>query len=297
MPVDLIAAPHSPFSADGALNVDAVPLQAAQLARTNVSGAFICGSTGEGVSMSVLERRMLAEAWKTAAATHSIKLMVHVGHNSQNEAVTLAAHAEEIGADIVAAMAPTYFRPQTPSQLLDYLRPIAEACANTPFYFYDIPSMTGVLVSTPKLLQGLIEKVPNFGGVKYTKNDLAEFQECLAIADGNYPILFGCDEILLAGYALGARGAVGSTYNFAAPLYHQMVQAYDSGEFQRARELQLRSVQMVRICQQYGYPAAAKSAMRLVGVDCGPVRSPLSNISDDQCLQLHAQLREFIEGV
>ena len=144
-------------------------------------------------------------------------VIVQVGHNCARDSVALAGHAAGAGADAVSSMAPCYFKPASVDDLVDYLVPIAEASSSIPFYYYDIPSMTGVTHSSLDVLRRG-ERFPNLAGVKFTNPDLMTFQECVQFEGGKYEIWFGCDEALLAGYALGGRGAVGSTYNFAAPL-------------------------------------------------------------------------------
>jgi N-acetylneuraminate lyase len=124
--------------------------------------------------------------------------------------------------------------------------------------------------------------------VKYTHSDLAQFQQCVRFDGGRFEIWFGCDEALLAGYALGACGAVGSTYNFAAPLYHEMIAAYDARDPAAARSLQAKSIQLIRACQRYGFAAAAKAVMSMLGIDCGPVRSPLRNLTAAEVAELAA---------
>lgn len=291
MPIELIAAPHTPFNSHGELRLEVIEQQAAHFGSSYVSGAFICGSTGEGVSLTIDERMRMAEAWVTAARPRGLKVLVHAGHNCSLEATKLAGHAARIGADGVAVMAPSYFKPHSVEALLDYLAPIADSCADLPFYFYDIPSMTGVRQPSLEMLQGLTRRISNFAGIKYTKDDLVELQECLSFADGRWAILFGCDEILLSGYLYGARGAVGSTYNFVPQLYHKMIAAFDVGKWDEARRLQLLSVRIVRTCQRYGYAAAAKSAMRLLDIDCGPVRTPLSSLTEERQQKLLDELK------
>src|SRR5262249_33158908 len=94
----LIAAPHTPFQPDGSVAYDVIPRQARLLAQNGVSGAFICGTTGEGASLTSDERRRVAEAWVKTKAP-SVSVIVHVGHLSVTEAQGFAKHAQEIGAD------------------------------------------------------------------------------------------------------------------------------------------------------------------------------------------------------
>ncbi len=289
MPIKLIAAPHTPFDSHGDLNLDAVAPQAQHLVASGVAGVFISGSTGEGHSLSVDERKQLTEAWTSVKQEAGLMVIVQVGHNCVRDSVALSGHAAEAGADAVSSMAPCYFKPASVDDLVDYLVPIAEACSSLPFFYYDIPSMTGVTHSSLEVLRRG-SRFPNLAGVKFTNPDLMTFQECVQFEDGKYEIWFGCDEALLAGYALGARGAVGSTYNFAAQLYHEMIAALDAGDDETARRLQLKSIEMIRVCQEYGYMAAAKSLMSLVGVDCGGVRLPLRNLTASQLIELRTRI-------
>jgi N-acetylneuraminate lyase len=291
MPIRLIAAPHTPFDAEGQLHHPAVAQQARLLAANGVAGVFIGGSTGEYASLTVDERRRLAEAWVEAARPVGIDVIVHVGCNAQPDAIELARHAGTLPVKAIASLAPCYFRPQGVEELVDCFAPIA-AETSLPFYFYDIPSMSGVSLPTVDFLRRAASRIPTLRGVKFTNPDLAQFQECRHFDGGRYDILFGCDEHLLAGYALGATGAVGSTYNFAPRLYHQLVAAWDRGDVADARRLQFESVRIVRCLQGYGYMAAAKSLMAHCGVDCGPVRAPLRRLTDAQRLELGKQLRE-----
>lgn len=275
----LVPATHTPMHEDGSIAPEKIRDQAAILARQGAIGVFVNGSTGEGVSLTMEERRVLAEEWSRQASRHRLKLVVHVGHTSQLEARALAEHAASIGADAVSAMAPFYFRPGNPGTLVEWLEPVAQSCASIPFYFYDIPSMTGVRVDMPGFVKIASERIPNFRGIKYTSDDLVSLQELLNFRGGALDILFGTDECLLAALALGVRGAVGSSYNFASELYLEILEAFGSGDMTRARERQFLSVRLIRTIARYGYLPAAKRLMRLRGCDCGPVRSPLENLA------------------
>jgi len=287
----LIAAPVTAMGADGSVHLDAVDAQAAALAANGVAGAFVCGTTGEGVSLSAEERMAVAARWRQAAAK-GFRVIVHVGHQSTVEARRLAEHAERIGADAVAAAGPCFFKPATLDHFIDYLAEIAAATA-LPFYYYHIPSMTGVNVKLSELLARGGKRIPTFAGAKFTHEDLMDFALALALDGGRYELLFGRDEFLLAALALGARGAVGTTYGFAAPLYRRIVAAFERGDMPAARADQRRAMEMIRTFRAFGGgPAAAKGIMKLIGLDAGPVRPPLRSLTDAQL----AELREQLDG-
>ena len=273
----LIAAPHTPFHEDGSLNLARIDQQCEHLIRFGVNGAFVCGTTGEGMSLTSTERRLVAERWMKAAGGQ-LQVIVHVGHASAREAADLAAHAQSLGVTAVAAVAPFYHRAAGEEGIVEFLAQIAGASPQTPFYFYDIPSMTKVTLNTAALMQLASERIPTFAGVKFSNPDLVTLQECVQLHDRKYDVLFGCDEMLLAAWAFGVRGAVGSTYNFLAPLYQEMFTLAYAGKIGKARDLQFLSVRVVRVMEKLGGLTAGKAIMKLIGIDCGPVRSPLKTV-------------------
>src|SRR4029079_6798175 len=143
---------------------------------------------------------------------------------------------------------------------------IAGAAPSLPFYFYDIPSMTGVRLSVPEFLAAAADRVPSLAGVKFTNPDLMAFQQCLRVRDGRFEILWGTDEYLLAAVAVGGAGAVGSTYNFAAPVYTRLISDFSKGDLAAARAEQYRSVQLVSLLASFGFMAAAKATMGFLAV-------------------------------
>ncbi|HZZ79494.1 MAG TPA: dihydrodipicolinate synthase family protein [Gemmataceae bacterium] len=282
----LIAAPHTPLHADGSLHPGAVLAQAQLLQESGVRGAFICGTTGESLSLTLAERIVLTDMW-TTAARGKLQVVVHVGDNSLPDACALAEQAEACKADAIAVMAPNFFKPSI-DDLIAYCAAIARAAPRTPLYYYDIPTMTGVAIPTARFLEQGARAIPTLHGVKFTNNDLMTLQECLAL--GSLDIVFGYDELLLAGLALGVTGAVGSTYNFAAPLYQRLIDAFNRGDFDTARRAQLQSVRMIRTLQEFGFSRASKAMMGLMGIDCGPVRLPLKPMSEAEVHELWLRL-------
>lgn len=289
----LIAAPHTPLTADGSLNPAVVAQQAEILLANKVNGAFICGSTGESHSLTTAERMKTAEAWRAAIGSRPLKLIVHTGHNSVEDARALAAHAAAIKADATAAMAPCYYKPGTVEDLIAFCAPVAASASALPFYFYDIPALTGVNLSMPDFLKKGATRMPNLAGLKFTTTNLMSLQQCLEVEDGRFNILFGVDEMLLGALALGVHGAVGSTFNYAAPLYHKIIAAFEKGDLATARALQLKSVKLVEILLQYGVLAGGKALMALLGADCGPVRPPARALTEAQISSLRQQVLDL----
>lgn len=274
----LIAAPHTPMYADGSIRLDVIEQQAEQLVRNGVTGAFLCGSTGEGLSLSVAERKEVARRWIEVAGG-SLKIIVHVGHHSLPEACTLAEHAAALGADAISAVAPNVFKPAAVEDLIAFFQPIVAASKGLAFYYYHSPGMTGVNLPVAEFLDLAADAIPNLAGVKFNDGDLMTYQQCLMLHDGSFDVPFGVDEALLGALAVGARGAVGSTYNYAAPIFQRIIRAFTAGDIGAARAASQQTVAIVRLLIDYGPMAAGKAAMSLHGIDCGPPRLPLRPLS------------------
>jgi len=277
----LIAATFTPMGLDGELNLAMVDKLAGLLIADGVSGAFVCGSTGESLSLTAGERMATAERWREAAGK-DLAVIVHVGHNCLAECKALAAHAQKIGADAIGAMPPCFFRPETVQDLTAFCAEVAAAAPELPFYYYHIPSRTGVNLKMAEFLAIAEGKIPNLAGIKFTHMDLEDFGRCLDLAAERLTILFGMDQALLSALALGARGAIGTTYSFAGPLYRRLIEAFEAGDMPRAQAMQQRSRQMIALCYRNGGLGACKAVMKMIGLDCGPVRLPLRNPSDQQ---------------
>ena len=273
----LIAAPFTALHADGSLNLDLIQRQAQALVENRVNGAFICGTTGEGMSLSVDERLQVAERW-IAVAPRQLKVVVHVGHHTLAESRALAAHAEKLKAAAFATLGPTFFPVENVEQLVTFCAQIAEAAPTLPFYYYHMPVMTGVDLPMFDFLRLASRRIPNLAGIKFTHENLMDYRRCLEFDEGRFNILFGRDEILLAALALGATGAVGSTYNYMAPVYHRLMEAFEAGDLDNARRYQSLAIRIIAVMSQRGGLPAGKAMMKLVGLDCGPVRAPLANL-------------------
>lgn len=289
----LVAAVHTPLNSQGELALDAVEKQAAWMLNQSVNTVFVGGSTGESHSLSLDERIALANRWKDVRKGSSLRLVVHVGCNCLNDAKSLAQHAQSIGADALSALSPSYFKPRSLESLIDCCASIAQAAPNLPFYFYDIPVLTGVNFAMPKFLTLASKTIPNLVGLKFTNSDLAAYLQCLQLDNQQWDLPWGIDEHLLGALATGAQGAVGSTYNFAAPIYHRIIDAFHQGDFQRARQEQLKSIQLIECLASYGYMAAAKATMEYLGIPVGPPRLPNGSLTTEQQRELYSRLDAF----
>ena len=288
----LVAAPFTPMDEKGNLNAGLIPEYYDFLAGNGVIGAFINGSTGEGPSLTQKERQIQAEQWAACQKTDGrVRVINLVGGTSYKECMETAIFSYEAGLSAIAMVAPYYFKPSGPESLAEFVAMVGESVPNMPVYFYNIPILTGVRIPMIGFLKRITKMLPNFAGLKYTDENLMDFMSCINYEEGAYDMLYGRDECMLAVLALGCKGFVGSTYNYAAPLYYGLIKAFNDGDLKEARKLQQKSIDMIELLDKYGGMATGKVYMKLAGLDCGKFRSPVPNMSEAQFTSFKKDVR------
>lgn len=277
---NMFAATYAPMKEDFSINPVEVSNYSNFLLRNKVFGVFINGSTGDFVSLTRNERIELLEAW-SEERKNGLYLINHVGSNSLKEAERLAM-ASVGKADAIAAIAPFYFKPANVQQMLDYCKAIATKASDLPFYYYHLPVLTGVNFSMTVFGEMAKEQIPNFAGIKFTENNLVEFQK----TNLNHPdvdVFFGVDEAFCSSLGSLSKGWVGSTYNHLSPLFHEIKSEFDKGNLEKALQLQNLVVTFVETLSTYGsFNGSGKSFMSVLGVNCGPSRFPHPTLTNSQ---------------
>ncbi len=287
----VFAATLTPFRADGTVAIEQVPALVEYYLDQKLDGLYVNGSTGEGPSLTTEERRQLAEAF-VAAGRGKMTIVIQVGHNSVVTARELAAHAESIGADAISAKPPSYFRIDSPSTLVESSAYVAAGAPKTPFYYYHIPQLTGAVFPMGEYLALAESQIPNLAGMKFTSQELDEFQVCLDWQQGQGTFFWGVDEALLSAVAVGARGAIGSTYNVAGGVFRGVMDAFYRGDVDQARRLQLQGIRIVRTLIARPFAAALKAVVTRAGVPMGGVRLPHRPLSAQETEQFLAEFDE-----
>lgn len=286
----LTPAVFTPFDKTGAINLAQIQPYADKLVTDGADGVFVCGSTGECTSMTIAERKSVLEAWVNATSGR-MRVIAHVGGTCQADCIELARHAAGLGVDAVGAIAPFYFKPASVGELVAFYKPIAAAIAPIPFYSYHMPSVTGINLPMKEFLEKGSREIPNLNGTKFTSNNFMEMLECIRLEDGRFDILNGFDEMLLCGMAVGARGGVGSTYNYSLPTYRNLYDAFLAGDIERARSFQQESADIVHIIIRHGGGVrGGKAIMNHLGIDCGDCRLPFAPYTESEMRQLSEEL-------
>jgi N-acetylneuraminate lyase len=289
----LVSAPFTPMTESGAVDYGKIEMQASLFKKYNLSGVFVCGTTGEGISMTVDERKKVVEEW-AKFTDDKLRLIVHVGNDCLEVAKELSAHAEQVGAYAVSTIGPVFFKPKNMELLADWCGEIAAAAPNILFYYYNIPGLTGLNFPMRDFLPLLEERIPNLGGIKYSNEDHFDMSCCIRYKNYKYDVFFGMDEILLSGFMVGARAAVGSFYNICPAIFNEIIENYEKGDLDKAMELQAKVQQLARLYFKFGGNVAiGKAILKAGGVDIGPARSPMPKVSEEKFAALKAALDEM----
>lgn len=287
----LIDAPFTPMHPNEDVNLDIIPAYAEMLVKNGLKGVFVNGSSGEGYMLTGDERKKIAEAW-VKVAPKDFKVIVHVGSCCLRESEELARHAQEIGAWGIGSMAPPFPKIGSVEDLVRYCERIAKAAPELPFYYYHIPAFNGAYLSMLDLLKAVDGRIPNFAGIKYTYESLYEYHQCRIYKDGKYDMLHGQDETILPSLALGgAQGGIGGTTNYNGRELTGIIEAWNNGDIELAREKQTFSQDVINvICKYRGNIVCGKRIMKFIGLDLGPNRIPFRNMTQAEEDSMKAEL-------
>ena len=265
------------YGEDGAISPQAVRALTAHLLDKGVTGLYVGGSSGECIYHSVEERKLVLENVMAEAKGRAV-IIAHVACNNTADSRVLAAHAESLGVDAIAAIPPIYFH-LPPYAIAKYWNDISDAAPNTDFVIYNIPQLAGVALSSALLREML--KNPRVIGVK---NSSMPVQDIEMWRDEGALVFNGPDEQLLSGLAAGAGGGIGGTYGAMPELYLRIYTLFHEGKIAEAREIQDACCHVIyKMCSAKGNMyAVIKGILRENGgPDIGGVRAPLYELQDE----------------
>ena len=270
----IIPAFYACYDKHGAIDPDAARALTRWFIEKGVNGLYVGGSSGECIYQGVAERKLLLEA-VMEEARGKLTVIAHVACNNTADSRELAAHAESLGVDAIAAIPPIYFK-LPPHAIAKYWNDISDAAPNTDFVIYNIPQLAGVSLTVP-LLQEML-KNPRVIGVK---NSSMPVQDIQMWRDEGAFVFNGPDEQLISGLVMGAGGGIGGTYGAMPELYVKLYQLVKQGDLQTARAIQNECCRIIyKMCSCHGnmYAVIKEILRRTGGPDIGSVRAPLAEL-------------------
>ena len=287
----LINAPFTPFDKNGEVNLEPIKEYANMLQKNGLKGVFINGSSGEGYMLTEEERMKIAERWMEVSPK-DFKVIIHVGSTCVKQSHKLASHAQEIGAYGIGAMASPFPKAARVEDLVKYCEEIACGAPNLPFYFYHIPALSGVFLPMLPFLKAVDGRIPNFAGIKYTFESIYEYNQCRLYKNNKFDMLHGQDETILPALAMGgAQGGIGGTTNYNGRELVGIIDAWNKGDLETAREKQNFSQDVINVIVNYrGNIVGGKRIMKLIGLDMGLNRTPFQNMTDEEEASMKKEL-------
>ena len=262
------------YEKDGSISAERVQAFTEYLIGKGVHGLYVGGSSGECIYHSVEERKLVLENVMKVAKGR-IVIIAHVACNNTADSMALAAHAESLGVDAIAAIPPIYFK-LPPHAIAKYWNDISSAAPNTDFIIYNIPQLAGVSL-TSGLLKTMLEN-PRVIGVK---NSSMPIQDIEMWRDEGAIVFNGPDEQLLSGLVAGAIGGIGGTYAAMPELYIKIFDLVRENRIAEAREIQDTCCHIIyAMCSGQGnmYGMIKEIIRQMNGPDLGGVREPLFNL-------------------
>jgi N-acetylneuraminate lyase len=256
----------TPFTADDTVNVSVLRELVDYLIGKKVSGFYVCGTTGEGIYMSMAERKLVAET-VLHQVNGRVPVIAHVGCVAAGDAAELARHARQAGADGVSSVLPPLYR--TTQSLYAYYAKIADAAPDLPLLTY----IFGGPVDAVGLMRELM-KIPSVAGAKYTGPNMYEFRSIVELRRDNWTVFSGMDEQCLFAAMFGSSGNIGSTLNFMPGVYRKIHECCKNGDLERGSQLQLQANRVTKVAISFGYSGALKEIMKILGFNCGKARLP-----------------------
>ena len=275
----IIPAFYACYDDNGEISPERVESLTRHLIAKGVKGVYVGGSSGECIYQSVADRKLVLEH-VMKAAEGKLTVIAHVACNNTTDSKELAAHAESLGVDAIAAIPPIYFHlPEY--AIAKYWNDISAAAPNTDFVIYNIPQLAGVALTQSLFAE--MRKNPNVIGVKNSSMPVQDIQMFKQAAGPDYIIFNGPDEQFMSGRVIGAEGAIGGTYGVMPELYLKLDDYVKAGEMEKAREIQYACDEIIyKMCSAHGNMYAVIKAILKIneGLELGGVREPLPALID-----------------
>lgn len=294
----VVPAFYACYEDNGEISPARVRALAAYLLKKGVKGLYVGGSSGECIYHSVAERKLVLEN-VMAEVKGKLTVIAHVACNNTKDSQELAAHAESLGADAIAAIPPIYFH-LPPYGIAEYWNDISAAAPDTDFIIYNIPQLAGVAL-TASLLETMM-KNPRVIGVKNSSMPVQDIQMWKDAGGPDFVVMNGPDEQFASGLAAGATGGIGGTYAVMPELYIKIMEHFQAGRVKEAAAVQNEACRIIyAMCAAHGnLYAVMKAILKKHGMDIGGVRKPLPSLAEsdmaivDACsAQIDAAVKKY----
>ena len=277
----------TPFTKDNKVDKQGLEQNIGFLIENGVSGIVPCGTTGESATLSIKEHEKVIEI---AVECSTVPVVAGTGSNNTTEAIELTQFALDAGADLALLITPYYNKPNDRGMLAHFKKIANEV--DIPIILYNVPSRTGINLK-PEVVAELA-KESNIVGIKEASGNLEQVTRIIELTqDEDFVVLSGDDMLTLPIMALGGKGVISVVANVAPKLVVAMVEAYQNGEQEKARELHLTLAPLIRAMFLETNPIPVKTALSLMGRVSGEIRLPLCPMSEGNLNKLKKVMKDY----
>ena len=279
----------TPFNEDESINYDKLDQLIDFHCNNGTDSIIICGTTGESATMTEEEH---AECVRFAIERTKgrIPVIAGTGSNCTKTAIELSKDAAEHGADGLLVVTP-YYNKATQEGLYRHYEMVAKE-AKAPIIMYSVASRTGCNIA-PDTAARLVKNVDNIVGIKEASGNISQVAKIMALTDGNIDLYSGNDDQIVPLLSLGAKGVISVLSNVAPQETHDICAKYFAGDVKGSAELQLKAIPLIEQLFCEVNPIPVKKAMQLMGIDCGPLRMPLTEMTDANAALLAQAMKDF----
>ena len=279
----------TPFNEDGTVNYDAF----GEIIEAQIKGGsdaiIVCGTTGESSTMND-EEHIAVIKYCVDKVAKRVPVIAGSGSNCTREAVNISREAERVGADGLLCVTP-YYNKCTQEGLYQYYKAISDA-VNIPIIMYNVPSRTGTTIQ-PETAVRIAKEVKNVVAIKEASGNISAVAKLASLAEGCIDIYSGNDDQVLPILSLGGKGVISVWSHVTPKKVHDMVMAFLNGDIATAQKLQLEAIDVIGALFSEVNPIPVKAAMNMLGFNAGPVRAPLTELSDKNKEALKKSLKEY----
>lgn len=279
----------TPFNKDESINYDRLDELIDYHCSHGTDSIIICGTTGESATMTE-EEHIECVKFTIDRAKGRIPVIAGTGSNCTRTAIDMSKEAADYGADGLLLVTP-YYNKATQSGLIAHYTAVAKE-AKAPIIMYSVSSRTGCNIE-PATVAALVKDVENIVGIKEASGNISQVAKIMEMTDGKVDLYSGNDDQIVPLLSLGGIGVISVLSNVAPQETHDICEKFFKGDIAGSRKLQLRALPLVEQLFCEVNPIPVKRAMALMGMDCGPLRMPLTQISAEHEKALSKAMRDF----
>lgn len=279
----------TPFNSDETINYNKLDELLDYHCTHGTDAIIICGTTGESATMTE-EEHMQCVKFAIDRVKGRIPVIAGTGSNCTRTAIDMSKEAADYGADGLLLVTP-YYNKATQAGLIGHYTAVAKE-AKAPIIMYSVASRTGCNIE-PATVAELVKNVDNIVAVKEASGNISQVAKIMALTDGNIDLYSGNDDQIVPMLSLGAKGVISVLSNVAPQETHDICEKFFNGDVKGSAALQLKALPLIEQLFCEVNPIPVKKAMQLMGVDCGPLRMPLTEISPEHEKNLAQAMKDF----